>query len=529
MWWRRPQPFVLDEAITDAHDRGFARGECAAMVAGLWQCLDAEWVNDPDRDEAASRKMWQLRVASELGLRVPRTCMTNGPERALAFIDSEPGPVVFKSFSATEVTWRETRMVRDQDRGLFDRVRLAPVIFQECIPGGFDIRVTMVGDRVFPAEIRAGESAYDLDFRVDTEHAPIAVHALPRVRGGPAQGHDAAHGTEVRRGGPAQVPRGRLRLPRDQPCRTVVVHRAGDGPADLGGPGGAVAHPGQGGDGEGSAWRARWTRVDLGQARLGRRVAGALPRRRRQGRGQAVGCCCRRDGQHGGKGPAMVGIELLRALAAHLDPDAEVGGLDSRTLRFVIEYASEVDVAVKAEEIRQVIGIDHFQFFPLFDEPSADAEFGEFYVLQIPGLERTIDNRSLFSIAHELRGLLGAVTVEPDLGSEFYQEPVPGGCRAGGRAQGPVPRAVLRPWRPARRPPVGARSRRGAGRLRRQPGQGRRYPDRAAGHGGDHARRAVRRRRSPTASTSSPAPPIRPIRSRAAAILVTGPGPRASL
>ena len=103
----------------------------------------------------------------------------------------------------------------------------------------------------------------------------------------------------------------------------------------------------------------------------------------------------------------MVGIELLRALAAHLDPDAEVAGLDSRTLRFVIEYASEVDVALKAEEIRQVIGIDHFQFFPLFDDPSGDAEFGEFYVLQIPGLERTVDNRSLFSIAHELRGAPG--------------------------------------------------------------------------------------------------------------------------
>ena len=47
-------------------------------------------------------------------------------------------------------------------------------------------------------------------------------------------------------------------------------------------------------------------------------------------------------------------------------------------------------------------------------------------MLQIPGLERTVDSRSLFSIAHELRALLGAVTVEPDLGSEFYQEPVPG-------------------------------------------------------------------------------------------------------
>jgi hypothetical protein len=33
----------------------------------------------------------------------------------------------------------------------------------------------------------------------------------------------------------------------------------------------------------------------------------------------------------------MVGIELLRALAAHLDRDADGAGLDSSTLRFVIE------------------------------------------------------------------------------------------------------------------------------------------------------------------------------------------------
>ncbi|MGD9527055.1 MAG: S8 family serine peptidase, partial [Pseudonocardia sp.] len=91
----------------------------------------------------------------------------------------------------------------------------------------------------------------------------------------------------------------------------------------------------------------------------------------------------------------------------------------------MIEYGSEVDVATEVEEIRSVIGIDDFQFFPLFDEPSTDVEFGEFYVLQFPGLERTVDNSSLFSIAHELRARLGAVTVEPDLGSEFYQEPVP--------------------------------------------------------------------------------------------------------
>lgn len=181
MWWRRPQPFVLHPEVTGPQDRGFSHGECAAAVAGLWSCLGATWVNDPDRDEAASRKMWQLQVASRLGLRVPRTCMTNDPERARAFVAAQAGGAIFKSFSATPQTWRETRPVREVDLELMDTVRFAPVIFQELIGGGLDIRVTVIGDEVFPAEIRAGESAYEFDFRLDSAHAPIAVHPLPEA------------------------------------------------------------------------------------------------------------------------------------------------------------------------------------------------------------------------------------------------------------------------------------------------------------------------------------------------------------
>lgn len=179
MWWRRPQPFRLHPEVADPQDRGFAHGECAAAIAGLWSCLPAEWINDPDRDEAASRKMWQLKLASQLGLRVPRTCMTNSPEQAKQFVDAEQGTVIFKPFSATPQTWRETRPVRECDLALMDLIRFAPVIFQELIPGGIDVRVTIVGERVFPAEIRAGESAYEFDFRIDTANAPIAVHPLP--------------------------------------------------------------------------------------------------------------------------------------------------------------------------------------------------------------------------------------------------------------------------------------------------------------------------------------------------------------
>lgn len=177
MWWRRPQPFRLDDGLRDAADRGFAHGECAAFVAGLWSCLDAEWVNDPDRDERASRKMHQLQLAARLGLRVPRTCMTNDPDRARLFVESQRGAVVFKSFSATPQTWRETRPVRACDLPLMDLVRLAPVIFQEAV-AGIDLRVTVVDGQVFPARIRVREGGYSYDFRVDPD-PQIDVYRLP--------------------------------------------------------------------------------------------------------------------------------------------------------------------------------------------------------------------------------------------------------------------------------------------------------------------------------------------------------------
>lgn len=157
----------------------FIVGECDAAVSGLWSCLDAVWVNDPDRDAAASRKMWQLKLASELGLRVPRTCMTNSPERARQFLDDEPGAVIYKAFSATPDTWRETRVVTATEIAQLDQVRLAPLIFQEAIPGGCDLRVTIVGDRVFPAQIVGPVDGYEYDFRLHTAESSISPVELP--------------------------------------------------------------------------------------------------------------------------------------------------------------------------------------------------------------------------------------------------------------------------------------------------------------------------------------------------------------
>ena len=179
VWWRRPQAHVLHDALRGATDRQFAYGEVDAAVRGLWSCTDATWVNDPERDLAASRKLWQLKVAAGLGLRIPRTCATTNPSDAQAFLEAERGGAIYKPFGGSEEAWAETRLVERADVDNLEHVRFAPVIFQELIPGGIDIRVTVVGREVHAAQIRAIDTAYEFDFRMDCGNAPIHAHELP--------------------------------------------------------------------------------------------------------------------------------------------------------------------------------------------------------------------------------------------------------------------------------------------------------------------------------------------------------------
>ncbi|HET8987539.1 MAG TPA: hypothetical protein VFN43_03420 [Humibacillus sp.] len=179
VWWRRPQPHVLHDELHGSTDRQFAYSEVDAAVRGLWACTDATWVNDPERDLAASRKLWQLKVAAGLGLRIPRTCATTNPLDARAFLRSEVDGAIYKPFGGSEDAWAETRLVEQADIDTLEQVRFAPVIFQELIPGGIDIRVTVVGREVHAAEIRAVDTAYEFDFRMDCGNAPIHAHELP--------------------------------------------------------------------------------------------------------------------------------------------------------------------------------------------------------------------------------------------------------------------------------------------------------------------------------------------------------------
>jgi glutathione synthase/RimK-type ligase-like ATP-grasp enzyme len=178
VWWRRPQPFRLPAAITDVANQHFAISEATTAFQGLYQSLNAFWINEPGRDAAANHKPYQLTLAQKIGLEIPETLITSDPEAARAFWRDNSGEVIHKQFLALPETWRETRRLREPDETLAPAIAHAPVIFQRHVPAVADLRVIAIGEQLFAAATDVSGSAYPQDVRMNLG-ARYEQHRLP--------------------------------------------------------------------------------------------------------------------------------------------------------------------------------------------------------------------------------------------------------------------------------------------------------------------------------------------------------------
>jgi glutathione synthase/RimK-type ligase-like ATP-grasp enzyme len=164
----------LPRSVRDPTHRWFGERQWRQLLAGVWQSTRAFWVNDPVRDEVASRKAYQLAVARSLGLAVPRTLVTSDPRRARSFVrscgvDERGRRAITKIVHPEPGAARETRRVCDQDHAALVALRHVPFFLQQYVDG-VDLRVTIVGREVFAAELDARKTAFPDDFRIDWSH-----------------------------------------------------------------------------------------------------------------------------------------------------------------------------------------------------------------------------------------------------------------------------------------------------------------------------------------------------------------------
>ncbi|MGH7905799.1 MAG: MvdC/MvdD family ATP grasp protein [Candidatus Binataceae bacterium] len=182
VWWRRAAGFRISKAVTDPKVRDFCSSECDAFFKGVLRSLDIPIINDPFAESVAARKPYQLAMARKVGLDVPKTLMSNSAERVRAFWEELEGNCIYKPFTAPAWTFSETRMMTQEDVSHLDTLRHAPIIVQEKIEKGVDVRVNIFGDAVFAAEVSINVPQADLDWRIDST-AEWRHHNLPDTVG----------------------------------------------------------------------------------------------------------------------------------------------------------------------------------------------------------------------------------------------------------------------------------------------------------------------------------------------------------
>ncbi|MEH2310877.1 MAG: MvdC family ATP-grasp ribosomal peptide maturase [Nostoc sp.] len=153
--------------------------ESLAVLDGFWDSLrGATWVDDLQRISAAENKLRQLRIASEVGLVIPRTIVTNNPQQAREFFGEVKGKMVAKLLRPLSYGMQAssffmyTSAVKEEDLLDAETLRYCPVVFQEQIPKQLELRAVYVNGNLFVGALDASEyAASTQDWRRGTKEA----------------------------------------------------------------------------------------------------------------------------------------------------------------------------------------------------------------------------------------------------------------------------------------------------------------------------------------------------------------------
>jgi hypothetical protein len=187
VWMRKPEPALPPPGVEDEGVINHVNEEMRELLGFLPMDERVPWINSPDQNRQHQRKFPQLRLARSLGLQVPRSIITNDPERAEAFFRLCPGGVICKPLSMgshyIEGQHRVayTRPVPPQEfAALKSSVALCPTYLQEAIVKDHELRVTIIGDTLFCCRIDSqAVSGAEQDWRaVDTAKLPHEIVPL---------------------------------------------------------------------------------------------------------------------------------------------------------------------------------------------------------------------------------------------------------------------------------------------------------------------------------------------------------------
>ncbi|MBL7053167.1 MAG: hypothetical protein ISS02_00680 [Candidatus Portnoybacteria bacterium] len=149
--------------------RHFIKRQFYAMQEAIWTMFaNKKWIDNPWTVVKAEDKIYQLNTAIESGFNVPDTLVSSNPKRVSDFYCHHDKEIIIKMIRSSPMNDKViyTNVVTDKYMEAIESVKMSPSIFQEVIKKEYELRITVVGDNIFPVKIDSQvDSLTSLDWR----------------------------------------------------------------------------------------------------------------------------------------------------------------------------------------------------------------------------------------------------------------------------------------------------------------------------------------------------------------------------
>ncbi|MFE9886138.1 ATP-grasp ribosomal peptide maturase [Streptomyces scopuliridis] len=191
VYYRAPGAFAFPDGMSGP-ERRFAAAQARAGLGGIITALDrCRWVSHPAAMARAEYKPVQLAAARDVGLRIAPTLITNQPEAVRAFAAEIAGPIVCKPVASPvfiegdQLKAVYSRRLTDEDLTDLRGLGVTAHLFQAWADKAYEVRLTVVGNRMFATEVHAGSDAAHEDWRTDYASLTYtATHTPPHIAHG---------------------------------------------------------------------------------------------------------------------------------------------------------------------------------------------------------------------------------------------------------------------------------------------------------------------------------------------------------
>jgi glutathione synthase/RimK-type ligase-like ATP-grasp enzyme len=156
------------------------RSQWTAFIRNLTIFEKVKWVNNPISTFKAENKILQLKYAAEIGFAIPKTIVTNSSNLNIEPLENYIVKTLDTALLRTEE--KEAFIYSSVVKGrelLGSNLSTSPLVLQNYIHPKIDIRVTVIGNRVYPVKIEKNGKGIDGDWRLEKNNLSYVPFNLP--------------------------------------------------------------------------------------------------------------------------------------------------------------------------------------------------------------------------------------------------------------------------------------------------------------------------------------------------------------